>query len=40
MMFVRLVDGDKANLGTVRDLLTGDLCAVAKEAVDTYSDAQ
>lgn len=33
MMFVRMVDGHNANLGTVRDLLTGDLPAVAKEAV-------
>jgi type IV secretion system protein VirD4 len=35
MMFVRLVEGDKGNLGTVRDLLTGDLQGVAKAAVAT-----
>jgi type IV secretion system protein VirD4 len=35
MMFVRLVEGNKSNLGTVRDLLTGDLCAAAKAAVAT-----
>ena len=35
MMFVRLEEGDKANLGTVRDLLTGDLCGAARAAVAT-----
>jgi len=33
MMYVRLRDGDRANLGTVRDLLTGDLPATAEDAV-------
>lgn len=33
MMFVRLNEGDKANLGLVRDLLTGDLRGVAEAAV-------
>jgi type IV secretion system protein VirD4 len=35
MMFVRLVEGSKGNLGTVRDILTGDLQAAAKAAVAT-----
>jgi type IV secretion system protein VirD4 len=35
MMFVRLKDGHSANLGTVRDILTGDLEGAAKEAVAT-----
>lgn len=35
MMFVRLVEGDRANLGTVRDILTGDLRGAAEAAVAT-----
>jgi type IV secretion system protein VirD4 len=35
IMFVRLEDGIDANLGTVRDLLTGDLGGAAQAAVDT-----
>jgi type IV secretory pathway TraG/TraD family ATPase VirD4 len=33
MMYDRIVEGDKANLGTVRDLLTSDLRAVAEDAL-------
>jgi type IV secretion system protein VirD4 len=33
--FVRLLEGDKGNLGTVRDILTGDLVGAAKAAVAT-----
>ena len=33
--FVRLIEGDKGNLGTVRDILTGDLMGAAKAAVAT-----
>jgi type IV secretion system protein VirD4 len=35
MGLVRLVEGDRANLGTVRDMLTGDLRAAAQAAVAT-----
>jgi type IV secretion system protein VirD4 len=35
MGLVRLVDGDRANLGTVRDILTGDVRAAAQAAVAT-----
>ncbi|MGE0280200.1 MAG: type IV secretory system conjugative DNA transfer family protein [Rhizobiaceae bacterium] len=35
IMFVRLHDGIDANLGTVRDLLTGDLSSAAQAAVAT-----
>ena len=33
--FVRLVEGDKGNLGTMRDILTGDLVGAAQAAVAT-----
>jgi type IV secretion system protein VirD4 len=35
MMFVRLIEGEQGNLGTVRDILTGDLPGAAQAAVAT-----